>query len=460
MGSLPLDHPRIRPVEVFPFEEKGTRTFLVQDPAGYLEAPLQLSPAALLIVSLCDGTRTRESVRAEFESRSGHSLTAAELGEFLATMDRVHLLDSPAFAVHRSQLEREFAAREWRTATHAGAAYDGDPGVLAATLDRWLATGVAGGRARGRLRALVAPHIDFHRGGPGYGKAYAALLEREAPDVVVVLGTGHAADGGRFILCDKGFETACGRLPVDREFLGRLERRLGRDYRRGLLAHRNEHSIEFQAVWLAHLFQATRPAIVPILCTTFDDLMGDSAGPMQLAETADFLGALRETWLEEKRRVLVIAGADLSHVGPRFGDGQRTDSTFLEQVRARDLAALEGAKSGSAERFFAAVAEYKNCHRICSVAGIFTALYTVRADGGDVLVYDQAVDPSGQLAVTFAGIALYGDADGPGIARTGSARRTLRQGRGSADEKPKRPRADSPAPNGNGGTNGDVRPHA
>jgi len=430
MGSSPLDPPRIRPVEVFPFEEKGSRTFLVQDPAGYLEAPLQLSPAALLLMTLCDGSRTRDAVRAEFEARSGHALSGTELADFLATMDRVHLLDSPAFATHRATLERDFAARTWRAPTHAGAAYEGDPRSLATTLDRWLAAGVAGGRARGRLRALIAPHIDFHRGGAGYGKAYAALLEREAPEVVVVLGTGHAAEGGRFILCDKGFETAFGNLPVDREFLGRLEKRLHRDYRRGLLAHRNEHSIEFQAVWLAHLFpEGRRPSIVPILCTTFDDLMDDEAGPMRLAETAEFLGALRETWLEEKRRVLVIAGADLSHVGPRFGDSRRTDAGFLEQVRARDLAALEGAKCGSAERFFSAVAEYRNCHRICSVAGIFTALHTVSADAGDVLVYDQAVDPSGQLAVTFAGIALYGGADGPGVARTSPAKRKLQQGR-------------------------------
>jgi len=427
MSPSPPDRPRLRPVEVFPFEENGKRTFLLQDPGGYLEAPLQLSGAALLLVGLCDGSRTLDAVRAEFEERSGHALSSEDLSGFLAAMDQAHLLDSPAFAAHRDALEREFAAREWRAASHAGSAYEGEPRPLAAALDRWLAAGVAGGRAEGRLLALIAPHIDFHRGGAGYGRSYAALLGREPPEVVVVLGTGHAAEAGRFILCDKGFETARGDLPLDRDFLGRLEARLPRSYRRGVLAHRREHSIEFQAVWLAHLFpHDARPAIVPILCTSFDDLMDGAGGPARCPEAADFLGGLRETWLEERRRVLVVAGADLSHVGPRFGDEQRATPGFLEQIEARDRAALDGAKTGSADRFFAAVAAHRNSHRICSVAGIFAALATVRARSGDLLVYEQAVDPRGELAVTFAGLALYGDADGHGLARTSRPQRRSR----------------------------------
>jgi hypothetical protein len=65
------------------------------------------------------------------------------------------------------------------------------------------------------------------------------------------------------------------------------------------------------------------------------------------------------------------------------------------------------------------------------VASIFTALHTVSAESGDVISYEQAVEPGGQLAVTFAGLALYGGAEGPGLARTSAAKRSLRQGKGS-----------------------------
>jgi MEMO1 family protein len=422
--------PRVRTVEVIPYDERGHRSFLLHDPAGFLEAPLQISPAALVLLSYLDGTRTVDDVRADYEARTHQKLGADEFAGFLATMDQALLLDSPRFQEHRKKLEREFEQRPVRRAVHAGAAYAKEPDQLRADLDGWLAGGVCGGRAKGRLRALIAPHIDFHRGGAGYGKAYAALQHRERPDVVVILGTGHAAEEGRFILCDKEFETPLGALATDHEFLGRLERRLPCSYRRGQLAHRGEHSIEFQALWLSHLFPGEpRPSIVPVLCTSLDDAMAKPGAPTGLPEVGDFLAALRATFEEERRSVLVVASADLSHVGPRFGDPERLSPPLLESVRGRDLAALEGARTGAAERFFGEVAAHKNRDRICSVASIYAALHTVAASDGDLLVYDQAADPNGQLAVTFAGVALYGPERGPGLRRVDGGKRVLRQGR-------------------------------
>jgi hypothetical protein len=238
----PNDRPRVRTVEVIPYDERGHRSFLLHDPAGFLEAPLQISPAALVLFSYVDGTRTREQVRADFEARTHQKLGAEELEEFLRTMDKALLLDSPRFAEHRRGLELEFEQRTVRPAMHAGAAYSKEPEKLRADLESWLSSGVAGGRPQGRLRALVAPHIDFHRGGTGYGKAYAALRGRERPDVVVVLGTGHAADEGRFIVCEKSFETPLGKLPPT-STSSAPEKRATLGRRRGLLAHRGEHSI-------------------------------------------------------------------------------------------------------------------------------------------------------------------------------------------------------------------------
>ena len=427
VAPLP-ERPRLRALEIVPFREHGRRSFLIEDPAGFLESPLQVSSAALLLLTLCDGRRTQDEIRALFTERTKQPIESAELTEFLTTMDGSWLLDSPRFQVRREELELAFAGSPTRTAAHVGAAYSADPSKLAAELDGWLSHGIRGGRVRGRLRGLVTPHIDFHRGGAGYGRAYSPLADRERPEVVVLLGTAHAGESARFIVCPKGFETPLGFLPADRSFLGRLEARLPADPRRGLLAHRREHSLEFQAVWLAHLFPGEpRPAIVPILATSFDDLMLAGADPLTHPETAPFLAALRATWLEEKRRVLVIAGADLSHVGPRFGDTRRTSPEFMTAVGERDRATLDAAASGAAGSFFSSVAAHRNCDRICSVASIFAALHTVGSHDADVTVYDQAIDPHGELAVTFGGVALYGADTGPGLARTVAARRTIRQ---------------------------------
>lgn len=427
MHPLPT-HPRLRAVDLAPLpgaaESRG-RAWLLTDPSGYLEAPLELSGAALLLLALCDGTRDHATICADFTARSRQALSVAELAEFLASMDAQLLLDSPRFDAHRARLLAEWRTQEWRAAAHAGGAYDADPRALAAALDGWLAAAPPAAPPAGRLRALVAPHIDFHRGGAGYGRAYARLLDFEPPEVVVLLGTGHGAEEGRFIVAEKGFETPLGRLAIDRPLLARLEQSLPRDHRRGELAHRQEHSLEFQAVWLAHLAQragAPPPSIVPILATSFDDLLEPGAGPLHEGETRDFLCALRGAVAAEPRRLLVVVGADLAHVGPRFGDPQPLDAGQLQQVRARDEAALAAFASASPQRFLDAVASHRNQDRICSVAGLYAALFAVEARAGERLVYDQASEPGGALAVTFGGAALYGDQAGPGLRRRDARR--------------------------------------
>lgn len=415
----PTSHPRLRPLELAPLPQAPgrPRRWLLSDPAGHLDAPLELSGAAVLLLSLCDGTRDRDRIRADYAAHARATLEPAELDEFLATMERHLLLDSPRFAQRLVELEAQWRALEWRPAAHSGGAYAADPGQLARALEEWLAAAPRAEPPPGRLVALVAPHIDYHRGGAGYGASYVRLRDFEPPEVVVLLGTGHAAAQGRYIVAAKGFETPLGRLPLDAEFLARLERRLPRDHRRGELVHRHEHSLELQAVWLAHLFAPAPPRIVPILAAGLDDLMGEGGGPLRDEEARGFLVALRDTLAEETRRTLVVVGADFAHVGPRFGDDAPLDEARLRDVAERDAAALDALVAGSAQRFFEAVARHANRDRICSVASLHAALFAAGSSRGERLHYAQAVDPAGQLAVTFAGAALYGDDEGRGLAR-------------------------------------------
>jgi AmmeMemoRadiSam system protein B len=78
-----------------------------------------------------------------------------------------------------------------------------------------------------RTRALIAPHIDFHRGGPTYAWAYREILERSDADLYVVLGTCHAGMPDPFAVTLKPYETPLGAVPVDREFYDALNRRAG-----------------------------------------------------------------------------------------------------------------------------------------------------------------------------------------------------------------------------------------
>src|SRR5947207_1417010 len=87
------------------------------------------------------------------------------------------------------------------------------------------------------------------------------------------------------------------------------------------LVHRGEHSIEFQAVFIRYLFGGRRDfTIVPILTSFAHDALARGKRPEDDRRVARFLDAVVETAAAQKRRVAFVAGADLAHMGPRFGD--------------------------------------------------------------------------------------------------------------------------------------------
>ena len=81
------------------------------------------------------------------------------------------------------------------------------------------------------------------------------------------------------------------------------------------IAHKNEHSIEFQAVFLQYLFHDADITFVPILCGSFYAAVDASVSPMEHPEVEGFVVALQKTLDEEARNVCLIESVDFSHVG-------------------------------------------------------------------------------------------------------------------------------------------------
>jgi AmmeMemoRadiSam system protein B len=169
------------------------------------------------------------------------------------------------------------------------------------------------------------------------------------------------------------------------------------------LVHRTEHSIEFQAVMLSYLFGAG-VRIVPILCGTFGSETG-ARTPGELSEVSAFLAACREVVAALGERVSVIAGADLAHVGRRFGDPFEIDDTVVSAVADRDREDMQYVTAGDAEGFYRSVMQDQNQRRICGLNCIYASLQTMQHSqrGGTLLHYDYAHDPAGGI-VSFADI--------------------------------------------------------
>ena len=250
---------------------------------------------------------------------------------------------------------------------------------------------------------------------PAYAWAYRALAEARDADCFIVVGTAHAGlDGHSFAATAKAFETPFGPLEVDREVLDAVARRAPADLFAAELAHRGEHSVEFQAVWLQYLQRRASGGerrIVPLLASFVHECLLRGRSPAGQPEIDAVLDAVRDAMAAVPRRYCIVAGADLAHVGPRFGDGWRAGAAELARVQAEDRALLTPVVRADAEAFFVEALRQRDRNRICGLSPIYALLRLLPGGAGRLLHYGQWPDPDG--AVTFASVSFEQEAARP-----------------------------------------------
>ena len=403
--------PRLRMVESFPVEHEGRSCVALRDPGGYTDAVVLLQGALLEIVSLFDGEHTIADIQAAVMRRHGQLVERRQIEQIAEALDQQGFLDSPAFADRRAVIDSGFLASPIRPAAHAGGAYAADAGELRAMLDGFFAPPQGPGaidRAAAvpsEVRGMIAPHIDYHRGGPAYAWAYRELAERSRADLFVIFGTCHAGMEHPFALTRKNYASPLGDLAVDRDFVDALAKRARQDCFGSELAHRVEHSIELQAVFLRHLF-AERDDVrtVPVLASFAHEAMHRGRRPDDDPRVPRFLEALAETIAASGQRVAIIAGADLAHVGPRFGDPEPVGSPELALIEREDTVMLESVAAGDPDAFFESVASDGDRRRICGYSPIYALLRSLGSATGHVKRYGQWPDPNG--VVSFASVVF------------------------------------------------------
>jgi AmmeMemoRadiSam system protein B len=402
--------PRLRRVEAFPVDHEGQRYLALRDPAGYTESVVMLPMALLEVVSLFDGEHDIADIQAAVMRHRGELVDTAQIRELAAALDAYGFLEGPAFDARRAQVDGEFLGLARRPASHAGGAYPDEPGALRTMMDAFFAPpagpGAIGGNGAGpRVTGLIAPHIDFHRGGPAYAWGYREIAERCDADLFVIFGTCHAGMADAFALTRKDYDTPLGPAPVDRDFVESLAARSGQDCFASELAHRAEHSIEFQAVFLRYLFAGRRDVtVVPVLTSFVHEALLHGKRPEDDRRVARFLAALHDTVAACGRRVAFVAGADLAHVGPRFGDPDPMSADALARLGVDDRATLETVAAGDADAFFDDAARDGDRRRICGLSPIWMLLRANAGRPGIVRQYGQWPDP--QAVVTFASVVF------------------------------------------------------
>ena len=146
--------------------------------------------------------------------------------------------------------------------------------------------------------------------------------------------------------------------------------------------------------------------IVPILAGLGHEQSTGHA-PRQTAGVARFLDALREGVDRRKGHVVVVAGADMAHVGPRFGDPAPHDDAKRSALELVDRASLDLAATRDAGGFWEHVIRDLDERRVCGLAPIFSLLDVLaEPTRGEVIHYEQNVDPEDGSIVSHAAVAL------------------------------------------------------
>jgi AmmeMemoRadiSam system protein B len=395
-------HPALRPVRAEPASADGRDGVLLLDPLG-LSEPTFVPAPLVPILARFDGSRPAAAIAALAGAELGARVPPAAVDALAAQLDERLWLLSDRFHAARDGALAQWLATGLRECRHAGSAgYPVSPEPLRAELGAVVPPPPATPAAP--VRGLVAPHIDLRRGRDGYGAAYGRLLAAPPADLYVVFGTGHQGPRAPVTGLALDWQTPLGRTPTDRAFVDVVHRAMGPADAGDLLLHREEHSIEFQVLMLQHLAERRgRPlAVACFLCGALPSRGGDpTREPYWQALIAAFEAAERASG----RRVCYVAGADLAHLGPFFGDAEPVDGARLDRLARAERARLALLERGDPGGFHAAVARRGNPDRVCSAAAI-TLVARLAGGPAELLHYGQAAAPDGDQVVSFCGLAF------------------------------------------------------
>lgn len=402
------ERPLLRMLDVFPVEMDGDRVICMRDPMKISDQTMMINDVAFHFASMMDGTATVKEICDSFEERFGKRISEDEIGGFVKQLDEYFFLDNDRFRERFEAEWEKYDALDARPCSHAGLSYPADAVELRKFMDGFYESAEARAAmemsSKISVKGIIAPHIDVRHGGECFAAAYAYLKERR-PDVFVIFGVGHGLSTNLYTVTPKDYETPLGTMKVDGAAVASMGESLGDEIFAESFAHKAEHSIEFQVLFLQHILgtDAENIPILPVLCTSFHEIMGRGASPMDIPDVSNFLKALEKALAGKD--VCYVAGVDLAHVGKKFGDPEAPDDSTAESIKVGDMRSMELAAACDVEGFWKSIADGMNARKVCGVSAIYTFLKCCGAGKGHILKYDQMRDETSGSLVSYVSMA-------------------------------------------------------
>lgn len=390
-----------------PFPDKPG--LAIRDPFRYGEAMLIIPAVLAGCLQFFDGTHTELDLR-EYLVRLTGDLQVGDLERHLIdTLSTAGFLEDESFARRKDDAERGFTTALIREPAHAGSGYPSECAALTAALRGYMdgAPPSHAAEPSGRVLAIAAPHVSPLGGVECYRAAYAALSPADAERTFVILGTSHYGAPDRIGLTRKPFVTPLGEAITDTALVDALARAAGDGAAMEDYCHAVEHSIEFQVIFLQHLF-GPQIRIVPVLCGSYARSFQDGGLPENNENVRRMVHALGELAAREGDWLLWILGVDMAHMGLRYGDAKAAiaERDEMEEVARRDGARIERMEAGDARGFWELVRENHDDLKWCGSAPIYTFMKAAPSARGQLLRYRQwNIDE--HSVVSFAGMRFH-----------------------------------------------------
>lgn len=374
----------------------------IRDPYHYSDATLLVPPALVQALECFDGQQSALDLRSELVRLTGEIQVGDLERHLFDSLNDAGFLDNDRYRELKTQRESEFATELKREAIFAGSAYPNDRLKLADLL----AARVGTSNGRPAILGIAAPHASPDGGWDTYRAAYQALpcVEQAQDRIFVILGTSHYGAPDRFGLTRKQFITPFGEAQTAIDLVNELENAAPGAIRMEDYCHSVEHSIEFQIVFLQHLY-GPGVRILPILCGPFVKSVYEGCAPEDNEYVARFFDALGNIAAREAQRLFWILGVDMAHIGRRYGDQLRATANLGEMlaIEQRDRARIAHIGAGDLRGYWSLVQERQDDLKWCGSSPFYTFMKVMPGLRAELAHYQQwQIDP--HSVVTFGAL--------------------------------------------------------
>lgn len=375
---------------------------LIRDPYHYSGATLLVPPPLVQVLECFDGSQSTLDLRSELVRITGEIQVGDLEKHLFDSLNQAGFLETETYRGMKAEREAEFAACLKREAVFAGSAYPSNSRELA----QLLAARITEPQGKDNVVAIAAPHASPDGGWDTYRAAYQSLPSAaHATDrTFVIIGTSHYGAPDRFGLTRKPFMTPIGETQTNIALVDELASASGDGVRMEDYCHSVEHSIEFQVIFLQHLY-GPHIRILPILCGPFVKSIYEGGVPEDNAPVARFFDALGNIAAREGKRLFWILGIDMAHIGRRYGDPLPAivNSGEMLAIEQRDRARIAQVGAGDRRGYWSLVQDGHDDLKWCGASPLYTFLKIMPGVRGELLHYHQwQIDPAS--VVTFGAL--------------------------------------------------------